>query len=236
MIRYLRQKIGLLFVQIIRARHGVVTFYGEPERAKILDTIGRVRKEKKLLLSDHEAYQLFMLVQKTARISGDIAEVGTYQGASSKLIAEARDSTTLTTGGNISDKHIYLFDTFEGLPALSDIDRSLFYEGQYGANVADVRKYLSLYKNISIHKGFFPKTAEPIKDKKFSFVHLDVDTYESTKAAVEFFYSRMEKGGVILSHDYINSPGVRQAVDEYMTGKPEAVFESSWRQCMIVKI
>ncbi|HEY4519570.1 MAG TPA: TylF/MycF/NovP-related O-methyltransferase [Candidatus Paceibacterota bacterium] len=227
MIRYVRQKLGLLLINIIRMRHGVVIFYGERERARILDTIARVRRERKLLLSDHEAYQLFMIVQKVAHVEGDIAEVGTYQGVSSKLIAEAR--------GNSSEKHIYLFDTFEGLPALSDIDRSLFHEGQYVAGVEGVRQYLSSYKNISIYKGLFPDTAEPIKNKKFSLVHFDVDTYESTKNSIEFFYPRMTRGGVILSHDYINSPGVKKAIDEYMKGKPEAIFESSWRQCMIVK-
>lgn len=49
-------------------------------------------------------------VRNTAKLGGAIAELGTFQGASAKLIAET-DSTRL----------IHLFDTFEGLPPLEPV-------------------------------------------------------------------------------------------------------------------
>jgi predicted O-methyltransferase YrrM len=223
-LSYVRTKIGVVIVNLIRARHGVVIFYGDKARQSDLDFIARVRRERKLLLSDHEAFQIMMTVRRTARIHGDIAEVGAYQGASAKLIAHAAHN-----------KSIHLFDTFEGLPSLLDIDRSAFHDGQFVADVSDVSEYLSFFPSITLYKGIFPETAGPIVSKKFSFVHLDVDLYQSTKDSLEFFYPRMQKGGVIISHDYMTAPGVRKAVDEFMADKPEAVFESSWRQCFIVK-
>lgn len=225
---FIRSKLGVIIVKLIRARHGVVIFYGDKERQKRLDLIERVRKERKLLLSDHEADQLMMAVERTAKVPGDIAEVGTYKGVSAKLIAEAR--------GVKSDKAIYLFDTFTGLPDLEEIDKSHFKERQYQAGEKDVANYLSSYPNVFLYAGIFPDTAGPIKEKRFSFVHLDVDLYKSTKEALEFFYPRMSQGGAIISHDYMTAPGVRKAIDEYMADKPEAVFESSWRQCFVVKI
>ncbi|MCP4540392.1 MAG: hypothetical protein GY832_24910 [Chloroflexi bacterium] len=62
----------------------------------------------------------------------------------------------------------------------------------------------------SYHPGLFPKTGAFVSEKEFSFVYLDVDVYQSTKESLEFFYPRMTKGGIILSHDY-QYPGVRQA-------------------------
>ena len=79
----------------------------------------------------------------------------------------------------------------------------------------------------------FPETGDAITDKKFSFVYLDVDLYQSTKDSLEFFYPRMNTGGVILSHDY-QYPGVRQAFDD--TGFSDQVIDLADSQCMLVKL
>ena len=190
--------------------------------------IRRSANERGAMLSDHEAFQLMMAVDRTKKIAGDIAEVGTFMGGSAKLIAEAR--------GNESKKTIYLFDTFEGLPQTQHIDDDHFAKGEFYAGYEGVKDYLKEYPRLELHKGLFPDSAGPILHKHFSFVHLDVDLYESTKQSLEFFYPRMERGGVIISHDYMDRPGVRKAVDEFMADKPEPVLESSWRQCLIVKL
>lgn len=221
----LRMMIARAVIAAIARRNGVVIFYAEPERIRALEIIRRIKGEVRSLLSDHEAYQIYMAVQRTAKIPGDIAEVGAYRGGSAKLICEAK-----------GDRALHLFDTFEGLPEISEIDEGMFKRGQYGASAEEVKKYLSGYPQVFIYKGVFPGTGDPIRDKRFSFVHLDVDIYESTRAALDFFYPRMARGGVMISHDYINSPGVRKAVDEFFADKPEAVLESSRWQCLVVKL
>jgi hypothetical protein len=74
-----------------------------------------------------------------------------------------------------------------------------------------------------------------VKDRQFSLVNFDVDTYESTKKCLEFFYPRMNPGGVILSHDYITAPGVQKAFDEFFVDKPEPVVETAGSQCIVIK-
>ena len=58
----------------------------------------------------------------------------------------------------------------------------------------EVREYLKKYPNTQVHKGLFPETGKPIEEKSFSFVHLDVDLYESTFNCLGFFYPKMHKG------------------------------------------
>ena len=222
----LREKVGVAIVNLVRSRHGVVVFYDDEERRRDLALIQTVKRERKLLLSDHEAHQLMRLVRSVEKVTGDMAEVGTYRGASAKLIAEAR-------GGQ--PKTLYLFDTFEGLPELQDIDRAFFTKGQYPADLEDVAQYLSTYRDMALYQGLFPDTAGPIKNKVFSFIHLDVDLYESTRDALSFFYPRMARGGIIVSHDYLTAPGVTKAIREFMKDEPEPILETSWRQCAIVK-
>jgi len=68
-----------------------------------------------------------------------------------------------------------------------------------------------------VRKGRFPETAAGLAHSDFAFVSLDADLYEPTMAGMEFFYPRLNEGGVILIHDYHNTrfKGVRQAVKEY---------------------
>jgi O-methyltransferase len=99
-----------------------------------------------------------------------------------------------------------------------------------------VKNYLKDYQDVYFYKGLFPSTATAVEDKRFSFVHLDVDTYESTRSCLRFFYPRMNRGGIILSHDYISAAGVRKAFDEFFNHKVEPIIEMSGTQCLVVKL
>ena len=111
-----------------------------------------------------------------------------------------------------------------------------FYEGKFAASYDSVRDYLKDGDNVFFYKGIFPQTSGPVKDKVFSLVNLDVDCYESTKQCLEFFYSRMSPGGILLSHDYITAPGVKKAFDDFFEGKPKLVLETAGSQCLVVKV
>lgn len=215
-----------IVISTISNINGFLIFFSDPERAKVVSLIRSIKKENKLLMRYDEAYQLFIAVKRTGKIAGDIAEVGAYKGASAKLICEAKGNKTL-----------HLFDTFEGLPDLSNADNSKqFYEGQYNGAFEDVKNYLKKYPRVRIYKGLFPSTAEPIKNNNFSLVNLDVDIYESTLNCLKLFYPRMSKGGIIISHDYVNAPGVRKAFDDFLKNKPEPIIELSGSQCLIMKL
>ncbi len=173
-------------------------------------------------------FNLYQLVQLTQKLEGEIAEVGVYRGGTAKLIASLK-----------GQKSLHLFDTFTGLPEVrAEVDRHKASDFD-DTSLEAVRRYLSGFTGIHFHPGFFPDSAQDLARTpiRFSMVHLDVDIYESTKAGLEFFYPRMVKGAVILSHDYRNlgCPGVKQAFDEFFTGKPESVIELWKTQCLVVK-
>lgn len=208
------------------AMRGRFSHYGCDDRKAFVKQLAKIRTETELLLEDIEAYHIYMTVKRTQKIPGDIAEVGVYMGGSAKIICSAK-----------GDKALHLFDTFEGLPKVDEIDMVWpFYEGKFAASFEDVKKYLQDNTNVYFYKGIFPGTSDPIKDTMFSMVNLDVDCYESTKQCLEFFYSRMNRGGIILSHDYINTPGVRKAFDDFFEDKTEPVIETAGSQCLVVKV
>lgn len=181
-----RRIVGGIFFNAISKKNGVVIFYNDRKRAKVLDLIRKIKTETQMLLMDNEAYQIFMAVKATEKIKGDIAEVGVYKGASAKLICEAG-----------RDKSLHLFDTFEGLPDISrKDDPRQFQKGKFSASLEEVKNYLKKYQSVYFYKGIFPNSGGPVKNKKFSSVHLDVDLFESTLNSLKFFYPRMSRGGL----------------------------------------
>lgn len=195
------------------------------ERARIASLTREIKsKVGTLSVSEVELYQIFISVRNTAYLEGDCAEVGVYTGSSALMIAEAKEK-----------RHLHLFDTFEGLPKPSQYD-TIFQEGQYPASYEEVGRMFFAYQNVHLYKGLFPSTtAINVLNKVFSFVHLDVDLFQSTLDCLDFFYPRMARGGVILSHDYI-VPAVKKAIDGFLKNKPEIVISLLGTQCLIVKL
>lgn len=175
-------------------------------------------------LDSVERTQLYLAVANITHINNPMAEVGVYKGGSARIICEAN-----------SDKTLYLFDTFEGLPQLSEFDNPLlYYKGRFDTKIEEVVENLKECKT-EIIKGMFPESAKSFSDMKFSFVHLDVDLYQSTKDCLEFFYPKMSTGGIILSHDYQNNKGVNKAINEFFEDKPETILWLLGSQCLIAR-
>jgi len=160
------------------------------------------------LLQEHALTSLVNISKMTSELKGCIAEVGVYKGGSLlKLVNE------------FPNDQIYGFDTFEGMPEVSEYD-NIHIEGDfYDTSFGEVKNLFINNSNVTILKGEFPKTnSNIVKDKMFKFVHLDVDIYSSYKLGLEFFYPRMVKGGIILCDDYNAGSclGAKTAVDEFV--------------------
>lgn len=190
-----------------------------------LRLIRRIRKERKSLLTAIEAFLVYSIAHAQSKRDGAMAEVGVFEGASARMLCEAKGIRAL-----------HLFDTFDGLPKSSEVDRSVHREKQYACTAESVSAYLTDYANVVLHKGRFPESTEGLDDCQYSFVHLDVDLYESTLACLDYFYPRMIPGGIVVSHDYSILAGVKVAVEEFLSDKPEELIDLPSTQCMIVKL
>ena len=193
----------------------------DPNFLRIIEEIGDNRGA-----DNDEQYTLYSSLQAMKNISGDIAEVGVYKGGTSKLLCESK-----------GEKNLFLFDTFEGLPKTKEYDLFVQSGWLHDTSVDSVKKYLEKYENVYFFKGVFPETANSIIDKKFCFVHLDTNLYQSTIDSLEFFWPRMVKGGRIVSHDYntTSMPGIKKAFQEFFKNEPERIIEIADCQAMVLK-
>jgi O-methyltransferase len=191
---------------------------------EVLERIRHSRRGVECLLSCDEAFVLQSLARAQVGLGGDFAEVGVFEGASARLLAEVKGHNTL-----------HLFDTFAGLPAPGQGERAVFREGQFGARLEAVRARLAGYGGIRFHQGMFPETAQPLAQRLFSFVHLDVDLESSTLAALDFFYDRMVAGGIIVTHDFSTIPGVARAFERFLGDRAETLIELPTTQAFLIK-
>ncbi len=198
---------------------------GGHKQTEVMSAIRTARRGRESLLSGNEAFTVYSLARSQGGLGGEMAEVGVYQGVSARLIS-------IASGNN----PLHLFDTFVGLPAPDATEHERMREGHYAASLGSVQSYLADRENISYYQGLFPATAQPCAERRFSFVHLDVDLKSSTLACLEFFYPRMLQGGVILSHDYSYLDGVRDAFAEFLFGRRERPIELATSQAMLVKL
>lgn len=168
----------------------------------------RHRPERKFIL--------WSLYRSVAHLAACTAECGVYTGGSSFLICQEGKKF-----GHL-EKH-YAFDSFEGLSApmnkdLPTAETSYCWDkGDLAVDLDHVRTLLEPCTTAQLIKGWIPDRFEEVGEAQFSFVHVDVDLYEPTRASIEFFYPKLVKGGILLCDDYGSEacPGARLAMDEY---------------------
>jgi len=108
--------------------------------------------------------------------------------------------------------------------------------GQFCCGLDEVKRYLGSQPNTHFHIGLLPDSGTAAMDRTFAFVHVDVDLFEGTLAALNWFYPRLHPGGIIITHDYTVLPGPTKAFNEFFREKPEPIIELSGGQCMAIKV
>lgn len=170
------------------------------------------------------------------RIAGDIVECGVWRGGSMMAIALA-----LIARGDTS-RHLYLYDTFEGMSEPTEHDKAL--SGELAktqldrterdhplwavASLEDVKANLAAtgYPAERIHyvRGKVEDTIPGTLPGRIALLRLDTDWYESTRHELQHLYPLLAKNGVLVIDDYGHWQGARRAVDEYFARTAQPVF------------
>tara|TARA_B100001250_G_C19692492_1_gene740961 strand:- start:141 stop:827 length:687 start_codon:yes stop_codon:yes gene_type:complete len=171
-------------------------------------------------------------------IEGDYLEFGIYQGASMVNAANAirdgferRINTKLNNQDNLQRlkrenlfRKIQLvgFDSFEGLPKLTNIDSYSddFKEGQYSCGLEYVKKNIvnrltkinTRTDNIKLVKGWFEETVNASTFKSLSIdkaaiINIDSDLYSSASTVLNEVVDLIHDGTVLIFDDWFAFKG-----------------------------
>lgn len=169
--------------------------------------------------NEHEAFYIKKILNETLIYDGDVCEFGVAQGKTSALIAYYLKKT---------NKYLWLFDSFKGLPKPSIHDvliNDVFklgnieaYEGtmSYGKEYVLENLKKANFDHFEIVEGFIENTYHKIPPK-VCFSYLDFDFYDPLKVALNQLKSKLVNGGGIIVDDYgYFSSGAQKAVDEFV--------------------
>ncbi|MEB3178124.1 MAG: TylF/MycF/NovP-related O-methyltransferase [Nostocaceae cyanobacterium] len=164
------------------------------------------------------------------QIPGDIVECGVWRGGSALLAA------LILKARNISDRKLYLYDTFQGMPTPTEFDVDKYGRSgfemmeQYGDDIGWCYALLEDVKtafwshNFDFEINFVPgdvlETLKTTKPETISVLRLDTDWYESTAFEFQQLYPRLSTRGVLIIDDYGCWAGSRKATDDYFREVP----------------
>jgi hypothetical protein len=140
------------------------------------------------------------------RAAGDFVECGVNAGFVSSAIMQSLDWRGVP-------RNFYLIDTFTG-PVLSqyspveiergriDTARSALAAGAYVTSLDRVRANFSEWPGAVVVQGTVPDVLHSLDFERVAFLHLDMNCALPERAALEYFWSRLSPGGVVLFDDY----------------------------------
>ena len=180
-------------------------------------------------------HQLFL---QTLEVPGDIVELGVFRGTGMFTWANFLEAYAIGDRTKI----VYGFDNWEGFREFSPEDgpelehahktvgnfspEAYWDELQNAIRIFDNDRFIPQKARIKLIKGQIeetaPKFVEDNPGVRFSLIHFDCDLYKPTKAALNAFWPRLSRGGLMLFDEYsiADWPGETKAVDEFLEDKP----------------
>ncbi|CAF1241538.1 unnamed protein product [Rotaria sp. Silwood1] len=148
------------------------------------------------------------------KIPGDFIECGVWRGGGA-IFARA-----VLKALNNNDKHVWVADSFQGLPKArtkNDHDRWVtmeFLKVSLEEVQENFRSFNLLDDHVHFCKGYFVDSLPRCNISQIAVLRMDGDMYESTMDQLFNLYSKLQIGGVIIVDDY-GIPECAQAIHDF---------------------
>lgn len=172
---------------------------------------------------------------------GDFVECGVNRGFMSSVIMSY-------LGWNRLDRNFYLVDTFDGIreEILTDEEKAAGYiennraalaQGDYVRGVEGARKNFAEWPQAHVVQGFVPEVLKELPVASVAFIHLDMNNVTPEKAAAEYFWPLMIKGGVMLLDDYafIGYDLTKKGMDDFAVAEDVEILSMPTGQGVLIK-
>jgi hypothetical protein len=189
--------------------------------------------------------QLCRYLEATLDVPGHRAECGAYRGATALLLCRALASHRPGYDGS----GMHLIDSFSGtsrnvaedLIPVQQPDGGVqmaefFRQGKTDASEQAVRSlFAAEFPGVRVHAGWIPQVLSSLPEDPWAYVHLDVTLFEPTLAALEHFFPRLSRGGVILCDGSLFCPGAEAAFRRYCERMDLPYVQLGQRQYVLLK-
>lgn len=148
-------------------------------------------------------------------VPGDVVEFGCYVGTTSVHLQRFLQGT---------DRNLWVYDSFAGLPEKTEADISPAGEQFKAGELSAARaQFTRNFKQANlplphIKKGWFSDVTHDDLPEKIALAFLDGDYYYSIYDPLKLIWPRLAPGAVVLVDDYLNEalPGAKRAVEDWL--------------------
>ena len=159
------------------------------------------------LVDIYRCYELWSLAKQQQNVEGSFLEVGVWRGGTGTLISAAN-----------RNKETYLADTFEGVVKAGENDPKYKGGEHWDTSPQVVEKLLTKLKitNAKLLIGTFPDDTGYQVNDKISFLHCDVDVYESARSIISWAEPKLTSGAIVVFDDFgfYGCEGITKLVEE----------------------
>ena len=160
------------------------------------DTVSYIQTSMPNAMIMRDEYQVLNHALSVANLSNGLyLEFGVRSGATINHIAR-----------QITDKTVYGFDSFEGLP--EDWSGWMQVKGTFGGEGIP-----KVQPNVDLVKGWFDQSLpEFLKNntQDVAFIHIDSDLYSSAKTILSELSPHIKPGTIVVFNEYFNYPNWRE--------------------------
>ncbi len=135
----------------------------------------------------------------------------------------------------------YLYDAWEGMKEEYLLESEMSAAGQYSyLTQENAENNLFDFRDITIfNRGFIPDSfSYSVNPESLVWLHIDLNSSIPTKAALDFFFPKISKGGVILFDDYAwdDYAPTRIVIDEFFENKQGLLQHLPTGQALFFKL
>ncbi|MES2216180.1 MAG: TylF/MycF/NovP-related O-methyltransferase [Patescibacteria group bacterium] len=199
-----------------RLTHFIQFLILKPEAIFAIPGIRRIRGYTMQTIAG--VYQMREHIRHIIRedIRGAIVETGSWKGGLGAYMAQFGRET-------------WLFDSFEGLPPMTEKDAEItgpkglatYVQTGYIAVPEKMAREIAAKLGVKPHiiKGWFNESLPKYKNEigPIAVLRLDGDTYDSTIDALNILYESVVKNGIVVIDDYYDFRGCREAIYDFFT-------------------
>ncbi|MDX2073993.1 MAG: TylF/MycF/NovP-related O-methyltransferase [Alphaproteobacteria bacterium] len=218
-------------------------FLEDPTFARCLKAIEGSHQYDAYHAPDSIAWRLHTLVwaaQNAAMLEGDFVECGVFKGDFAWVITEMLGFATL-------EKTFFLYDSFAGFSEGISSPEDFPDEPDFYAKAQEIYSEPSLYPsvqqrfstlpNVQVIKGFVPEVFAVTVPEKIAFLHVDLNSPNAERAALDALFRRVVTGGYVVFDDYgwFAARKQKEAIDGFFAPLGYHVLELPTGQGLVIK-
>jgi hypothetical protein len=162
--------------------------------------------------------------KQVQNIPGDFVELGVFYGHLSKVIINYAPEV-------LNGRNFFLVDPW------GNLGEKAFSNYLYNEDIFEaVKSRFEGIEQIKLIRGAVPAILSKIPVTNVSFLLIDMNGHEAELAALNYFYPKMSKGGIIYFDDYGGRwPKLRKVIDDFLFDKPEELLTFASPNAIIIK-